>query len=267
MHFFSYYFIIITGDFMRYLIFSDLANTLCNNFLEFSLKQIEKINNLITNDCKLIILTEEPFESLDKIIKANNIGCDYYSASSLIGFINNNIIDNKIELDSIKFIFEKYKKSIYTSCLMYKNNNNVINHLDRLESFYPSNYEIINNPILPPSEVLIAIDNNNIESLKEDIERLSLKYIIIGSDLKRTIIKIAKITPTKEAILKSLIDNYPHKKTIGIGDSYCDYSFIKHCDIKISVGNDKKLNSLCDYNYQIDELIDKLYDICHFKKV
>ena len=253
---------------MRYLIFSDLANTLSDNSLIFSNQQITRINNLINDDIKLIILTEEPFSSLHKIITDNFLKCDYFSTSSLIGSIDGKIISNVIPLDSIKFIFEKYKTNIYTSCLMYKDHNNVINHLDRLESIYPSSYEIINNPITPPTEVLIAIDNQVLKNFINDIEMLSIKYSMIGSDLKRSILRLAKTTPTKEAILKKLINHFKSKKTIGIGDSYCDYDFIKYCDIKIAIkSHDERLTKLCDYTTTSYEVIDLLNNICHLKKV
>lgn len=231
---------------MKYLIFADYDDTLAVN-KNLSIKTINGILEITKNN-KLCILSFSSFDDIFNILNQNKINCDFFSFSSNKGIINNELIINNISFEKINELFNKFNPFIYTFYAQNEEKTYIKNYQERLAIMYPKkNQELIDKLDKDVESAFFAISIEESINFNETVNNLGLEVNVIACDKFRELAIIKKNNLKKADIVNHCKMIYPNYKTIGIADSYDDFEFIKHCDIKIAMKNgDLKLKKECD---------------------
>ncbi len=252
-----------------YLCLIDYDKTLINDNNEISNVTKSLINDYINSNNKFCIISTELYDNLKTFVNKYNLNIDFASISSSSYFINNIEVINNIKKEFIIDLENKFKNEIYTA-YGYGLTNYIFKYQDRLKNMYPTNYNLkILNDF---NSYFLAINIDISKEIEDFIINNNYHFDLIGKDKNREFLLIKPVKFDKSDIYNILINTYKNKKTIGIGNSYSDYDFIKYCDIKIAMKNsDLKLiesaSYVTDFDNNNDGALLKLNDICHFKKV
>lgn len=235
---------------MSYIFISDFDNTLTNSK---GILEQNTINDIKKIKGKLVILTYKQYDNMLEIIEDNNISCDFFCITSQKGFINNMLIESKIEHKLINKLLLNFSDYIYTAYTTDINMPYVINYQERLNSIYPKNYQITKFLNSDTTSIIFAVNHPQHSEFYKALNDLNLEYKILAFDTKRDVVLVSKNVYSKADIIKLIKDIYKNRTYVGIGDSEIDYEFIKECDIKIAMKNSpEELKKLCDKITELD---------------
>lgn len=237
---------------MKYIALCDFDDTLSNN------NQVNnKSKNLISEYVKdnlLYVITYEKFDPLYKIFKEFKHNFGFISLTDNRWFINNEIIEKKINNALLNNIIKQFKDDIYTIYAENDDSTLIYNYKERLDLLYPKkNRKIINEFEFGVKKLTIAIANSSSSSLKEYLKSNNIYFDEYAKDKNREILIISAIPNTKEEIVKLLINEKKEYISVGIANDINDYKYLKHCNIKIAMLNSNEdLKKLCDYTTEFD---------------
>ncbi len=225
---------------MSYLCISDFDGTLIKGDKTISLISLDIINKFIKENSFIIISNS----SLNELLEFKNkydLKIDLFSISDCKLFINNQLIEYKIEARKINTLITLFKDYIYTAY----NDKIIYNFQERLSVLYPKNYEL-KDKFDDSSSINIAIDIAKKDDLQSFLLANELYADLIGEDKNRAFFSVKMVN--KEMAFDIIKKYYENKKTIGFSDSYSDFNIINKCDIKVAVENaDNDLKKIANY--------------------
>ncbi|MDE5855470.1 MAG: HAD family hydrolase [Anaeroplasmataceae bacterium] len=132
---------------------------------------------------------------------------------------------------------------IYTLYGISEDTTYIIKYQERMKTFYPTKkIEICSSFPSNIASFIVAVYKEGLEELMKALS--DFKVVTLASDSKKALLLVSHLISTKEAWLLKLKES----PAIGIGDSFTDYDFIKHCEVQVAMKNgEDELKTLCNY--------------------
>lgn len=132
---------------------------------------------------------------------------------------------------------------IYTLYGVEQDTAYILKYQERMKHFYPAHkFQICTSLPTTIAAFILAIYKEGIDEVKNILK--DYRFEILASDHKKTLFLVSAEDASKEAWLLRL----KKSPAIGIGDSLSDYSFIKHCEVQVSMKNgEPELKDKCSY--------------------
>ncbi|MDE7105634.1 MAG: HAD family hydrolase [Anaeroplasmataceae bacterium] len=219
-------------------IYLDFENTLLNEERKPSPLSI-KILNQLTQNHEVTVLTTSSIQEVATLFPIPSL--------RIVSTLENKLYEKNVyfytPLKNIDWKALLAIPHIYTLYGIEQDTAYILKYQERMKYFYPAHRIQLCTSL--PSTIaafVLAIYHEGIEEVKTILKDFKLE--ILARDHKKTLFLVSLDESSKEAWLLRL----KKSPAIGIGDSLSDYSFIKHCEVQVSMKNgEQELKDKCPY--------------------